>query len=248
MDLGLNRKCAIVTGGTKNIGEAITRSLLTEGAYVVTTYRSDHTAAERMQKKIPSELASRLIIKNLDVSCSANCDLLCQSAMDHFGRVDILVNNAALFLPQPIDAITDTSFDLILHNSLRSMLYMTRSAFNLMKTQKSGRIVNISTAGVYTANPNELLYLCAKAGIEAATRSFARLGGQSRVTINAIAPHVIESGMGLETLASDPTIVERIPLGRAGTIEEIAATVIFLCSNKLNISMDKSLGLTVGES
>lgn len=246
MELSLCGKCAIVTGGTKNIGEAITRGLLAEGSYVIATYRSDHIGAENMQRRVPSNWASRLMVKNLDVSYGANCDLLCQAAMKQCGRLDILVNNAALILSQPLEANTDADFDLILQNSLRSMLYMTRSAFKTMKAQGGGRIVSLSTAGVLTANPNELLYLCAKAGVEAATRTFARLGGRFRVTANAIAPHIIEAGMGVKTLATDHTILDRIPLGRAGTVEELVATVLFLCSDRAEYLNGQVLGFNGG--
>jgi 3-oxoacyl-[acyl-carrier protein] reductase len=107
---------------------------------------------------------------------------------------------------------------------------MTRAAFAVMKHAGGGRVVSISTAGVYTGNPDVLLYLCAKAGVEASTRAFARLGAPLGITVNAVAPHVIEAGMGLETISRDPTIPKRIPLGRIGRVDELVNLVLFLSS------------------
>jgi 3-oxoacyl-[acyl-carrier protein] reductase len=244
--LDLAGKCAIVTGGTKHLGEAIVRGLLAEGAYVVATYRSDESAAKAMHSRVEASWIPRLTVEKRDASRAEDCDLVCKSAAGRYGRLDVLVNNAALMLTQPPDAMTDAEFDLILQNSLRSMLYMTRSAFGVMRAQKAGRIVSISTAGVYTANPNELLYLCAKAGVEAATRAFARLGSPCGVTANAVAPHVIGEGMGAETLSSDPTIVTRIPLGRPGRVDEFVASVLFLCSEKAAYLNGQVIGLNGG--
>lgn len=117
-----------------------------------------------------------------------------------------------------------------MHTTLRGVLYMSRAAFASMKSVGDGRIVNISTAGVYTGNPVELLYLCAKGGVEAATRAYARLGAPHRITVNAIAPHVITSGMGQETISKDSTILSRVPLGRMGRLEEFVNLVLFLSS------------------
>jgi 3-oxoacyl-[acyl-carrier protein] reductase len=230
VDLRLHGKSVIVTGGTRNLGGEIVKGFLREGALVVTTYREDDRSAEEFLRTISPDQRPNLRVCKLDVSSAASCEQLCRRAYDEFGGVNVLVNNAAVLVTQELSQITDADFDWILQNTLRSCLYMTRAAFDTMSSSGGGRIVNLSTAGVYTANPKEMLYLCAKAGVEASTRAFARLGAPKKVTVNAVAPHVIDSGMGLETLKSDPTIIDRIPLGRNGRQEELVGVVLYLSS------------------
>ena len=230
INLNLEGKCVIVTGGTRNLGQAIVLALLKEGMKVVTNYRSDTASAEEFFENVPTDLKPSLLVKKLDTSSNRGCKKFCSLAMDEFGRIDVLINNAAIILSQTPDKISDDDFDLVLRNTLRGVIYMTRAVFSIMKSSGGGRIVNMSTAGVYNANPNKLLYLCAKAGVEGATRSFARLGARHKITVNAIAPHVIASGMGSKTLMLDPTIIQRIPLGRTGTVEEFVNLTLFLSS------------------
>jgi NAD(P)-dependent dehydrogenase (short-subunit alcohol dehydrogenase family) len=171
-----------------------------------------------------------LRVYKLDTSHATACRELCSIACKEFGRLDIVVNNAARIIRQPPHAITDEDFDAVFHHTLRGTLYMTRAAFETMKVNGGGRIVSMSSAGVHAGNVNELLYLCAKAGIETATRAFARLGANCGITLNAVAPHVIDSGMGQETISVDPTILNRIPLRRMGRIDELVSLVLYLSS------------------
>jgi 3-oxoacyl-[acyl-carrier protein] reductase len=231
MDLKLQEKCAVVTGGTRNLGRAISLGFLKEGANVVATYLRDTASAEDLLAAVPPDQKNNIRVHKLDVSSEAECREVCSVAKYEFGGLDVLVNNAAIIYHQSPDAITDEDFDLILHNTLRSTLYMTRASFASMKVLGGGRIVNISTAGVYTGNPVELLYLCAKGGVEVATRAFARLGASYGITVNAIAPHIIDAGMGKETVSRDPTILNRIPLNRMGRVEEFVNLVLFLSSS-----------------
>jgi 3-oxoacyl-[acyl-carrier protein] reductase len=246
LELNLTGKSVVVTGATRNLGEAIVQGLLAEGANVVATYRSDDSAARVMKSRVNPSWVPRLSVERWDASRVTDCDALCRAAVNRYGQLDVLVNSAAVILSQPVDAITDADFDFVMQNSLRSMLYMTRSAFKVMRAQGRGRIVSLSTAGVATANPNELLYLCAKAGVEAATRAFARLGGPFGITANVVAPHVIQAGMGIETLTADPSIVDRIPLHRPGEVDELVATVLFLCSDRAEYLNGQVLSLNGG--
>lgn len=233
MDLLLHEKCCVVTGGTRNLGRAIVLGLLREGANVIATYRQDSASASELRTLVPQTWKTKLHICREDVSLESACRRVADLALEIHGRFDVLINNAATTLVQHPDAISDTNFNWVLRNTLRSNIYMSRAAFRVMRRRNGGRIVNMSTAGVYTANPMELLYLCAKAGVEASTRAFARLGAQhkrNKVTVNAVAAHVISSGMGLHTMETDPTIIERIPLHRMGRIDELVSLVLYLSS------------------
>jgi len=229
MELRLQGKSAIVTGGTRNLGREIVQAFLAEGAMVIASYRENDQSAAEFLNVTPPDKRPNLRICKLDVSSKHGCEQLCRMALEEFGKLDILVNNAAVLLTQEPSEITDGDFDWIMHNSLRSCVYMTRVAFEAM-SRSGGRIVNLSSAGVYTANPREMLYLCAKAGVEASTRAFARLGADKKITVNAIAPHIIDLGMGLDTLRTDPTILHRIPLRRIGRQAELVGLVLYLSS------------------
>jgi 3-oxoacyl-[acyl-carrier protein] reductase len=229
MDLQLHNKVCIVTGGTRNLGRAIVVALIQEGAKVVATFRRNGSYVSEMLDSVPPSLMENIHVFKSDAGVAAECQNVCRVAVEKFGKLDVLINNAATNIVQPFEAISDSDFDFILHNTLRSVLYMSRATLGVMRTNE-GRIVNISSAGVFTANPNEMLYACAKAGVETATRSFARLGARQGITVNAVAAHVISSGMGGETIKADPTIIDRIPLGRMGHIEEFVSLVLYLAS------------------
>jgi 3-oxoacyl-[acyl-carrier protein] reductase len=142
-----------------------------------------------------------------------------------------LVNNAALKddPSKGMFTFSDADFDDIIGTNLRGFLYLTRQAMRLMSHTGGGRIVNISSVAVHTANPNELLYACSKGGMEAATRTFALHGAKNGICVNAVAPAIIASGMGLDR-ALKPETLSKLPLGRAGKQEEVAALVLFLAS------------------
>jgi 3-oxoacyl-[acyl-carrier protein] reductase len=246
MELGLKGKTVVVTGGTRNLGRSISLAFLLEGANVVTTYLHDDDAARDFLGAVPVSQKPNVIVRKCDASSAVACRDLCTDSIRHFGSFHVLVNSAALNRSQKPEDMSDEDFESIMRNTLRSTLYMTRAAFEVMKQQRGGRIINLSTAGVYTANPQELLYICAKAGVEAATRAFARYGAQFKITVNAVAPHVIASGMGLDTAKHDQSIVSRIPLGRMGRIEELVSLVLYLSSDICEYLTGQVIGLNGG--
>jgi len=246
MELALRARTAIVTGGTRNLGRAIVEGLLNEGANVITAFRSDVNAAAAFEASLPSPLRERLRVYQLDLASSPACQTLVGHAVTEFGGLHILVNNAGVMLRQDPQAIADHDFDWMLRNTLRSFIYMTRAAFAVMSEGGGGRVVNLSSEAAHTGNPKELTYLCAKAGVEGATRAFARLGAPHGLTVNAVAAHVVHSGMGTDTLADDSTIVSRIPLGRAGRLPELVSLVLFLCSDVCQYLTGQTLHLNGG--
>jgi 3-oxoacyl-[acyl-carrier protein] reductase len=230
---GLDGKRVIVTGGTKGIGVAIVRALLDEGASVITNYHENKSAAQTLVANVPTEHFPRLSAHMLDISSLDGANKLVLLAQAQLGGLDIVVNNAATLNgdeARDVFNFTDKDFDRVFHTNLRGLFYLTRAAMALMIDSGTGRrIVNMSSTGVYTGNPREALYASSKAGVEAATRMFAALGAKHEITVNAVAPHVIQAGMALEK-SFQPETLSRIPLGRAGRAEEVAALVLFLCT------------------
>lgn len=231
MYLKLENKCVLVTGGTRGLGSEIVRAFLGEGARVVTNYREDQASARKFLESLDDKYRHQLVVVRCDLTLERDAVKLVELAEAELGDLDVLVNNAAR-LDDPskdVFTFTDEDFDFIFHANLRGLFYITRAAIAIMTKRGKGRIVNMSSAGVYTANPKEALYACSKAGVEAATRAFAAIGAKKGVTVNAIAPHIFEAGMALEK-ARDPERLARIPLGRAGKPEELAALTLFLSS------------------
>jgi 3-oxoacyl-[acyl-carrier protein] reductase len=228
MKVNLHGKIAIVTGGTKNLGKALVEELLKNGAHVVTTYLQDDISATTMKKDF-SMYSDKLSVHKIDCSIKSEVEKLCRDVYEDHGHIDILINNAALMDTPPFDEINDARFDMMMRNTLRSTIYMSIACLPYMK---KGRIVNISSEGVSTGNPLEILYIAAKGGVDAVTRVFSRYGSPKGITVNAVAPHLIDSGMGKETFKRDPLLLSRIPLARFGKIEEFVATVLFLSSDE----------------
>lgn len=226
MKIDFKEKVVIVTGGTKNLGRALVEELLKNGAYVVVTYLQDDLSAEQMRSSLKM-YSEQLSIYKVDCSIKKETEELSIKINNKYGKIDVLINNAALMDVPSFDEINDSRFDLMMRHTLRSTIYMSLAVMSFMK---KGRIVNISSEGVSTGNPVELLYIAAKGGVDAVTRVFARYGGPKGITVNAVAPHVISSGMGNETIERDPSIISRIPIGRTGKIEEFVSLVMFLSS------------------
>ena len=228
MKIDFTDKVIIVTGGTKNLGRALVEELLENGACVAVTYLQDDLAAELMLSSL-KKYSERLSVFKVDCSVKNETEEFCSKVQQKYGKIDVLVNNAAAMDTPTFEEIDDTHFDLMMRHTLRSTIYMSLAVIPFMN---EGRIVNISSEGVSTGNPLELLYIAAKGGVEAVTRVFARYGGPKGITVNAVAPHVISSGMGNETLDRDPSIISRIPLGRIGKVDEFVSTVLFLSSKE----------------
>src|SRR5579872_610905 len=232
MDLGLDGTRVIVTGGTKGLGGGIVRGFLREGARVITNYHRDVAAAQKLLASIPAEHFSRLSVFNKDISSPDEAVDLVQLAHVHFHGLDIMVNNAAIIDDPREDPFifTDREFDRVFHTNVKGLLHLSRAAMALMIPNGQGRIINLSSAGVHTGSPKELLYACSKGSVEAATRAFAAHGAKHNISVNAIAPHLIRSGMALSR-ANDPASLSRTPLGRPGEEEEVVDLVLFLASS-----------------
>jgi 3-oxoacyl-[acyl-carrier protein] reductase len=231
MDLKLKDKRVLITGGTGGLGQEMVRAFLRAGARVVTNYREDETAAQSLMDSVRGDYPGRLIVRQYNVASQEVAVELVRFAERELGGLDVLVNNAGVMDPKEKDVYSfdDKDFDRTFHTNVRGLIYVTRMAIKIMIKNRKGNIVNMSSAGVYTANPKEVFYAGSKAAVEAATRSFAAIGAPHGVTVNAVAPHLCEAGMALEK-ALDPERIAKIPMLRPGKPEEVAALVLFLSS------------------
>ena len=227
MSASLEGKIAIVTGAGRGIGEGIARKLGAEGATVACADVNTEDAGRVAQACGQAAYAVRL-----DVSRASECDSVVQATVDRHGRLDVLVNNAGINRDAMLHKMTDEQWDQVISVDLTGVFFMTRAASRVMRSQGSGRIVNISSAS-WMGNVGQANYAAAKAGVIGLSRTAARELARSQVTVNAICPGFIDTAMtrGIPQQIREAQLA-RIPLGRAGQPADVAALVAFLASDE----------------
>ena len=221
-DLGsLEGKTAVVTGGGKGIGRAISLALNSMGARVVIVYRGDAAAAERTAGEVGGEA----------VQCDVSDPAAVQAAMKAIGQVDILVNNAGAVRDNLVLRMKDEDWEHVIDTDLNSAFFTTKAVLMGMIRARWGRIVNISSVSA-RGNAGQANYAAAKAGLIAFTKSVAKEVGSRNVTVNAVAPGYVRTELTSGSLSDEmvKAIVDATPLKREGTPEDVAAAVAFLCS------------------
>ncbi|MDY3003293.1 MAG: SDR family NAD(P)-dependent oxidoreductase [Christensenella hongkongensis] len=224
-------KTAIVTGGAKGIGRGCVELFAENGANVVLADMNCNMATE-----VEQELKGRgLQVKAVKVNVKQVSDIekMVNTAVESFGTVDILVNNAGIFHSTPVEDVTEEEWDNIMAINLKSVFFATQKVLPYMKKKHCGKILNLSSlAGRNGGIVNGLGYSAAKAGIIGLTRGFAARFAQHGINVNAIAPGSTDTGI-LGGLSAQETaeLVAKIPLGRYGTVHEVASAVAFLCSD-----------------
>jgi 3-oxoacyl-[acyl-carrier protein] reductase len=218
---------ALVTGGSRGIGRAIASLLAEAGADVAINYASRKTEADAAASAI-ARSGRRTLAIAADVSDGAAVAQMFGRLASEFGGIDILVNNAGIALHRGIDDLTEADFDRTIAVNLKSAFLCTQAALPHMRAQGWGRIVNISSGAARGAGGIGLHYNASKAGLEGLTRGYAARLVKEGITVNAVAPSLIETDMLRGGLASG---ISRIPLGRFGTADEVAAVVLMLIGN-----------------
>jgi len=227
----LTGKIAMVTGGSRGIGKAICLRLASLGAKVVVNYVSRPEAAEETVASI-ANLGGEAVISPFDVADPNAVQLAFKDVLDHFGRVDILVNNAGITRDGLLAMMKEENWDAVLDTNLKGAFLCTKAAARPMMKNRWGRIVNITSVIAATGNAGQSNYAAAKAGMIGFTKSVAREYASRSITVNAVAPGYIDTEM---TGALDANIKEKIlkeiPSGRFGSVDDVAETVGFLCSD-----------------
>jgi 3-oxoacyl-[acyl-carrier protein] reductase len=246
MDLGLCGKTAIVTGAGSGIGAEIAVRLSEEGANLVVS-DIDGAAAERQAEAI-HKAGGRALAITANVVEEAEVNAMVEAAASTFGSVQILVNNAGLTRDMRITKMTDADWDIVVDVILKGSFHCTRAVLPLMSEQKWGRIVNISSRA-YLGNPGQANYSAAKAGIIGFTRAMALEAGRNHVTVNAVAPGMIDTAM-VRSLPHWDKIRENAesttPIPRIGEARDIADAVAFLVSERASYITGDVLHVTGG--
>ena len=225
----LNGQVALVTGASRGIGEAVALELARAGAVVVGTSTSEEGAA-RVTKAL-AEAGGKGAGRVLDVRDAAACAALADAVASEFGPVAILVNNAGITRDNLLARMKDEEWDDIQATNLKSVFVLSRAVLRGMMKARAGRIVNVTSVVGHTGNPGQANYAAAKAGILGFSKSLAREVGSRNITVNCVAPGFIETDM-TRALAEEQVkrLVEGVPLGRLGRVEDVAAAVAWLCS------------------
>ena len=227
MSKALAGRVAVVTGGTRGIGLAIARSLAEDGASVVVSGR-DAGRLAAAAAEIEATGAAALAVA-ADAARREDVERLVDAARDRFGRLDVLVNNAGITRDQLLVRMKDDDWDQVLDTNLRGVFLMTRSVGKVMMRQKSGRIINISSAAGAMGNPGQVNYSAAKAGVIGLTKAAARELAHWNILVNAVAPGLIETDMTAAIPAeARAALLGQVPLKRAGAAREVAEVVRFL--------------------
>jgi 3-oxoacyl-[acyl-carrier protein] reductase len=219
---------ALITGGTRGIGLAVARRLVGDGYDVVLTYRDDTEMAEVAREEL-SGGDRRVEVIAADIATADGAAAAVEAAMQRLGQLDILVNNAGITRDTLLMRMGEDDWDNVLTTNLKGAFLTSKAAVRPMLRQRSGRIVNLSSVVGQVGNAGQANYAAAKAGLIGFTKSLAKEVGSRGITVNAVAPGFIATRM-TEILPEEAktAILERTPLGRFGTPEDVAGAVAFL--------------------
>jgi len=236
----LSKRVAIITGGARGIGRAIAEKFVKEGAAAIIADIRDKEGAEAI--KLISRTKSRGLFIHCDVSDSREVQQMVDRVITEFGKIDILVNNAAISPPENFLAdITEEEWDKVLAVNLKSVFLCCKAVLPHMKKQKYGKIINISSAGAITPAPVMADYAAAKAGVVAFSRSLALEAAPFNICVNALLPGITRTPLHDTVIPKGMTKGEHfaraakmVPLKRVAEPDDIAGTALFLASDLSN--------------
>jgi 3-oxoacyl-[acyl-carrier protein] reductase len=223
----LKGRTALVTGGSRGIGRAIALSLANAGADVVINFLTHAIEAHAVESEI-RQLGRRGVCIQADVSVASEVERLAAEARKSMGAIDVLVNNAGIARQQPLEQITERDWDELIDVNLKSCFLVTQTFLPAMRARKWGRIINISSVAAQIGGVVGPHYAASKAGMLGLTYYYARYLAADGITVNAIAPALIETDM---TRSNVKASTSNIPIGRFGTVEEVSDIAVLLTTN-----------------
>jgi len=223
---GLRGRTALVTGGSSGIGAAISRALAEAGVAVAINYRERADEAKKLAEHLRNTGVNAVTVQ-ADVSQADAVTKMVKVVKSELETIDILINNAGIAITRGIDDLSEADFDKTIATNLKSVFLCTQAVLPIMRAKKWGRIVNISSGAARGAGAIGPHYNASKAGVEGLTRGYAARLVKDGITVNAVAPSLIETDM----MKGQANLVSRIPLGRFGKADEVAKAVLMLVDN-----------------
>lgn len=243
-------KVALVTGGSRGIGKGIVQAFAKEGAKVAFVYNSSSEAADALVKELELDQHEAFALQ-ADVKSKAAADDVVEQVIEKWERIDILVNNAGMIRDGLLATMTEEDWNAVIQTNLNSVFNFTQAVTRPMMSQRSGRIINMSSVASEMGNQGQTNYAASKGGINGFTKCLATELGRRGITVNAIAPGFIATDMTEAVRnAAEDQIKKMIPLRRLGKPDDIAQTAVFLASDEAGYITGQVLevdgGLTLG--
>jgi len=245
-NLKKDKRVAIITGGTRGIGASISFELAKSGFIVLSVYRSNEEGAKSLKEKIQTISLESTVIK-ADVSKKSETERVAKFAFKKWGRIDILVNNAAIFDFSFLEDISEDFLDQIYTGNFKSQVFMIQSVVPYIKKQRFGRIVNASSISGELSDVGLSAYAASKAGVNIMTKIAAAEFAPYKITVNAYAPGIIHTDMTDEMIKKrGQTQVKQIPAKCFGSGKDVALLVTFLCSEGASYITGEIIGVDGG--
>ena len=237
-----NGRCVLISGGDRGIGAAAARAFYAAGYRVAVLYHSNAKAAAELEKQLPGITAVQC-----DVASRASCELAFRTAEQALGRVDVLVSNAGIAQQKLFTDITPEEWQHMLDVNLTGAFHLCQLALPGMIRRKAGRILTVSSMWGQTGGSCEVHYSAAKAGLIGLTKALAKEEGPSGITVNCVAPGVIDTDMMAEFTAEDKAaLAEETPVGRLGSADEVAQLLVFLAGEGAGYITGQVFGVNGG--
>ncbi len=225
-------KTVIITGGARGIGKAAALKLASLGANLVINYLGNDKAASETEEACKQLGAEILLIKG-DVASAEQCEKIAAAALERFGRIDVLINNAGITRDGLLMRMEEKDFDSVINTNLKGTFLMTKAVSRQMLKQRYGRIINMASVVGITGNQGQANYSASKAGVIGLTKSFALEVAAKGITVNAVTPGFIETDMtDAMTDAAIEAAKALIPAKRMGSPEDVAEVIAFLASEQ----------------
>ncbi len=247
--MNLTGKCALVTGASRGIGRAIAVALAKAGADVAINYAGNAEAVKQTEDICAAYGVNTLVIR-ADVANAEECKAMVDQVKERFGKIDILVNNAGITRDKLMIGMSEADFMDVINTNLKGSFLCMQMVSKLMIKQRYGRIINLSSVVGLHGNAGQVNYAASKAGVIGMTKSAAKELASRNITVNAVAPGMIETDMtAVIPEKAKEAMMASIPAGRAGKPEEIANVVVFLASEEAAyitgqvVSVDGGMGV-----
>src|SRR5579859_4759196 len=239
-------RVAVVTGASRGIGRGIALELAKRGATVVVNYHANPDAANEVVSAIQAGSGKSSAVK-ADVSVVSEADALIKAAIDQFGKIDILINNAGVTRDNLIMMMKEDDWDLVLDTNLKSAWNCSKAAVRSMMRKRYGRIVNITSVSGIAGQGGQTNYSASKAGLIGLTRALARVVAPRQITVNAVAPGFVATDLTANLPAELTAELNKlIPLERWATVEDVAYATAFLASDEASYITGQVLSVSGG--